>query len=212
MFARMRFLLFGSIFPALLLSAQQPGSSVPGASSSSSQVAKELQPPAGLQTPWDIRQMLAALNAQNSKLKPLLDQMRPQQWLDNGAPHAYASQYMEAQTRIDDEIRAVTNLSQQPDSLSAALDTYFRLEAFEIVTRSLVECIQKYGERSVAEQLSTLIAQEFTNRQKFREYLRDLSIEREQNFKIADEEAQRCRGMISQVPPSQSDTRKTRKK
>ena len=30
--------------------------------------------------------MLAEMNAQNQKLKPLLDQMHPQQWLDNGAP------------------------------------------------------------------------------------------------------------------------------
>jgi hypothetical protein len=33
-----------------------------------------------------------------------------------------------------------------------------------------------------------------------RDYLRDLAASTEQNFKIADEEAQRCRGMISREP------------
>jgi hypothetical protein len=218
MVARLWLCLLGLFTPLLAAGTQQPGS--PGASVQKSQGnttqttpnSLKAPPPQGLQAPWDIRQMLSELNAQNAQLKPLLQQMHPQQWLDNGAPPAYASQYMDAQSRMDDQIRAVTNLSQKTESLSAGLDTYFRMEAFEIVARSLVECIQKYGEKNVAQRLSTLIAQEFTNRQKFREYLHDLSTEREQEFKIADAEAQRCRGMISQEPPSPSGTRKVRKK
>lgn len=155
--------------------------------------------------------MLSELNAENEKLEPLIAQMHPQQWLDNGAPPAYASQYLEARTRMDDQIRAVKRLSLHTDSLSVALDTYFRMEAFEIVARSLNACIQKYGDRDMAEQLSQLVAQEFTKRQKFREYLRDLSTEREQEFKIVDEEAQRCRGMISGEPQKLQE-RKSRRK
>ncbi len=181
-----------------------------GAAASTAPSANQAPAPAGLQAPWDIRQMLAALNAQNERLKPLLEQMHPQEWLENGAPPAYVSQYQEARTRMDDVIRAVKNLSQQTDSLSVALDTFFRMEALETVASSVDDCIRKYGERKTADQLSALIAQNFDNRQKFREYLRDLSVEREQEFKIADEEAQRCRGMISKEPSS-SGTRKNRK-
>jgi hypothetical protein len=169
-------------------------------------------PPQGLQAPWDIKQMLTVLNAQNQELKPLLDSMHPQQWIENGAPPAYATQYLDAQSRMDDVIRAVKNLSQQTNSISVAIDTYFRMEALEIVARSVDECVRKYGDRGMADHLSRLIAQEFTNRQKFREYLRDLSTQREQEFKIADEEAQRCRGMISKEPPPPSEPRRTRKK
>jgi hypothetical protein len=174
--------------------------------------ATNAPPPQGLQAPWDIRQMLDEMNAQNKKLKPLLDQMHPQQWLDNGAPPAYASQYLDARSRMDDVIRSVTNLGQHTDSLSAALDTYFRMEALEVDCRSLVEGIRKYGEHATGEQLSSLLAQNFTTRQKFREYLRDLSVQREQECKIADEEAQRCRGMISREPPAANGIRKTRQK
>lgn len=173
--------------------------------------ASHAPPPAGLQAPWDIRQMLAALNAQNERFKPLFEQMHPQEWLENGAPPAYVSQYQDARTRVDDVIRATQTLSQQTESLSVALDTYFRMEALETVARSVDDCIRRYGERKTADQLSALIAQNFDNRQKFREYLRDLSVQREQEFKIADEEAQRCRGMISKVPPSSVNTRKSHK-
>jgi hypothetical protein len=164
----------------------------------------------GLQAPWDIRQMLADLNAQNQQLKPLLDQMHPQQWLDNGAPPTYASQYLDTQSRLEDVVRSVANLGQHTDSLSAALDSYFRMEALEVVSRSLLECIQKYGEHTTAQQLSALIVKNYATRQKFRDYLRDLSVEREQECKIADEEAQRCRGIISKEPPPSTGTRRYR--
>jgi hypothetical protein len=164
----------------------------------------------GLQAPWDIRQMLADVNSQNQKLKPLLDQMHPQQWLDNGAPPAYASQYIDTRSRLEDVVRSVANLGQHTDSLSAALDSYFRMEALEVVSRSLLECIQKYGEHTTAQQLSTLIVKNYSTRQKFRDYLRDLSVQREQECKIADEEAQRCRGIISKEPPPVTGTRRSR--
>jgi uncharacterized protein (DUF849 family) len=181
------------------------------ASSTTTPSGNQAAAPAGLQAPWDIRQMLAAMNSQNERFKPVLEQMHPQEWLQNGAPPAYVSQYQEARTRMDDVIRAVQNLSQQTENLSVALDTYFRMEALETVSRSVEECVKRYGERKTADQLSALIAENFSNRQKFQEYLRDLSTEREQEFKIADEEAQRCRGMISKEPASSSGTRKNRK-
>jgi hypothetical protein len=173
--------------------------------------SSQVPAPQGVQAPWDVKRMLMELNSENEKLQPLIARMHPQQWLDNGAPPAYASQYLDARTRMDDQIRAVKRLSLQTDNLSIAIDTYFRMEAFEIVARSLGECIRKYGDRDMAEELSQLIALEFTNRQKFREYLRDLSTEREQEFKIADEEAQRCRGMIS-GEPQKFQERKIRRK
>ena len=216
MFRTARLLLFATAILAIArdgLGQATSSSPAPPVQKVPSTGTPELAPPQGLQTPWDIQQMLAVLNKQNQQLKPLLDRMHPQQWLDNGAPAAYASQYLDARSRMDDVIRSVTNLSQHTDSLSSALDTYFRMEALETVARSLVECIRKYGERPMAEQLSTLIAQNFTSRQKFREYLRDLSTQREQEFKIADEEAQRCRGMISREPaPSSNQAGRNRKK
>jgi hypothetical protein len=173
--------------------------------------AAKAPPPQGLQAPWDLRQMLAALNAQNEKMKPLLDAMHPRQWLDNGAPSAYVSQYQDARTQMDNVIISVKNLGAQPESLSAALDTYFRMESLEISVRSVYDCVRKYGDRPAADQLNQLLAQNFDNRRKFRDYLRDLSTQRETECKVADEEAQRCRGMISREPPPSSGTRKTHK-
>ena len=94
----------------------------------------------------------------------------------------------------------IRQLSQKTDSLSLALDTYFRLEALDVTTRSFEEGAQRYANRATADKLNALIARNFNNRERLRDYIRDLAANTEQNFKIADDEAQRCRAMITNVP------------
>jgi hypothetical protein len=197
---------------ALVLQAAQ-APAIPASQSPAIPSDLQAPPPQGLQAAWDVRPMLAELDANNQKLKPLLEEMHPQQWISNGAPTAYANQYYSAKNRMNEVINGVNALSRQTDSLALALDLYFRMEVLELTARSLEEGIRKYGERSTADQLSTLLAQYFSKRQKFRDYMHELAMQKEQDFKIADEEAQRCRGMISREPPPEpAPTRKTRRK
>lgn len=146
--------------------------------------------------------MLADLDNDNEELKPVLQQMNPQAWYDQkGASSTYIIQWHAAQTEVNDVIGVAKALGQNPENLSQALDLYFRLEALDITTRSVEEGAHKYGERGPADKLSALIARNFNNREHFRNYLRELARTKEANFKVVDEEAQRCRGMISREPP-----------
>jgi hypothetical protein len=166
------------------------------------------QQPAGLETPWDVRKILADLTVQTNQLKPLLAQLNPQQWADKGASSTYILQWQTAQRQLQDVLVSTQRLAQKTDSLSLALDTYFRLEALEVSMRSLEEGAQRYGPRPMAEKLGAYVAHCFDSRQRVRDYLQDLASSTEQNFKIADEEAQRCRGMISKEAPSSSKKKK----
>ncbi|HEX4227445.1 MAG TPA: hypothetical protein VHZ07_02165 [Bryobacteraceae bacterium] len=162
----------------------------------------QVPPPAGLETPWDARQMLSDLDKDNEQLKPLLDEMNPQAWYDQkGASSTYIVQWHTAQTEVNDVIAVAKVLGQNPQNLSQALDLYFRLEALDVTSRSVEEGAHKYGARGPADQLSELIARNFNSREHFRNYLRELAQTKEASFKVADEEAQRCRGMISREPP-----------
>ncbi len=161
---------------------------------------------AGLETPWDARQIVTRLEQSDEKMRPMLAKLNPQRWYDEkGAPSTYIVQWQAAQQELTDVTTTTHLLEQKIDSLSAALDVYFRLEALEVTERSLDEGAQRYADRTTADQLNQLIAQNFNDRERFREYIKDLATSTEQNFKIADEEAQRCRGMLSQqVPPKKS--------
>lgn len=157
--------------------------------------------PAGLETPWDVRTILTNLTQDTNELKPVLENLRPQEWYDKkGAPSTYILQWQTAGQELRDVVTTNQALAQKTESLSLALDDYFRMEALDVTMRSLSDGAQKYADRATADKLSSLLARNFTNRERLRDYLRDLALSTEQNFKIADEEAQRCRGMISREP------------
>ncbi len=163
----------------------------------------------GLPTPWDAQKLLAELDAQNQQFKPLLDQIHPQQWMDEkGAPSTYINQWHLAQQQLTDSAIVAKSLAFQPESVAICLDAYFRMEALETTERSLLEGVRNYGERPVAEQLQQLIARNFNDRERFRKFLVDLATNKEEMFRIADKEAQRCRGMISkEVPDVKKNTK-----
>ena len=159
----------------------------------------------GVENAWDVRTILTGLNKDNADLKSLFDGLKPQQWVDQkGAPSTYILVWQTAERQLQDVTTVVNQLARKTDSLSLALDTYFRLEALDVTARSLEEGAQRYANRATAEKLNTLIAHNFNNRERLRDYIRDLAASTEQNFKIADDEAQRCRAMITNVPAAAS--------
>lgn len=164
---------------------------------------KQQAPPiAGLETPWDAAKIVAAVEQSNEKLRPAISKLNPQKWYDDkGAPSTYIVQWQTAQQEVNDIATTTKLLQQKVDSLAAALDVYFRLEALDVTARSLNEGAQRYADRATADQLTQLLAENFNDRERFREYIKDLAASTEQNFKIADEEAQRCRTALSQETP-----------
>lgn len=162
----------------------------------------------GLENPWEVRKIVTDLLNASEQLQPLLSALNPQQWYDRkGAPSTYIVQWQTAQRQLNDVKYATAQLQQKTESLSLALDLYFRLEALETTTRSLAEGAQRYADRSSADKLNALIAGNFNSRERLRDYLRDLATSMEQNFKIADEEAQSCRAAMSQQSSSKRSKR-----
>jgi hypothetical protein len=155
----------------------------------------------GVEAPWDARKIVDAVVKNDEQLRPLLAVLNPQEWYEKkGAASAYVLQWQTAQRQLSDVEVTAKLVSQRPDSLPGVLDLYFRLEALETSARSVNDGAKKYAERSTADALAKLVAGNFDARQRLREYIRNLSADLEQNYKIADGEAQRCRGMISREP------------
>ncbi len=188
-------------FVLLFAPAQQQPAAPPPQQTPLNMKAQQAQAESGIENPWDVRNIIEAIQKETDNLRPILAQLNPQQWYDQkGAPSTYISEWHTAQKQLDEIALSTRVLSQKTDSLSLALDEYFRLEALDVTSRTLQEGARKYTARAVADQLDKFIARNFNNRERLRDYLKDLAANQEQDFKIADEEAQRCRGMISQEP------------
>jgi hypothetical protein len=159
---------------------------------------------AGVQTPWNVKIIIEKLVDENEHFEPVLEGIHPQDWVQRGASAVYIQQLQQALQQTRDVVVVSKMLAQKTDQLSLALDDYFRLEALDSTARSLEEGVRRYADRSAADKLAALIAHNFSAREQFRDYLASLATSQEQSFKVADQEAQRCRGIISREPAAKS--------
>jgi len=162
----------------------------------------------GVPEEWDVRTLLQNLKTQAQRLKPILDQIQPETWVSKGAPEQYVTQWKTSETDLGYLLQLTDTLSKQPDRLPLALDTYFRLQSMDVMLGSLLEGIRKYQNPAVAELVQGVMNENSGNRDRLRQYLSELATEKEQEFQIADREAQRCRGTLMRETPS--TTRKTK--
>ena len=154
----------------------------------------------GISEPWDVSQAAKDLSTQAERLRPLLDQLTPQEWQAKGAPAGYITQRKNAQDELGYMMRAAANLSREPEKLTVALETYFRLQALESQVTSLVEGVRRYQNPAVGDLIVSVMGANSSNRDQLRQYISDLAQTRDQEFQIVDKEAQRCRGQLMRQP------------
>lgn len=149
----------------------------------------------------EIVKSLRALAENTQRLQPIMEQMRPQEWVKKGAPDTYIAQWKTGQEQCKALIADAQALSQKPDRLTEVLKVLFRVQYIEVALGSLEDGLKKYQNPALAELLAGTRAENTPNREKLQQYAIDLADQREQDLRVADTEAQRCRGQLSQQAP-----------
>lgn len=160
-----------------------------------------------VEAPWDIAKVSKDLATQAARLDPLLAQLKPQEWQAKGAPTAYVAQVRNARDEIQYLIGAANNLTRQPEKLSVAFETYFRIQSVEAQVSSLVEGVRRYQNPAVGDLIISVMSANQGNRDQLRDYITDLAKTREAEFKIVDSEAQRCRTNLLRQPAATAPSR-----
>ncbi len=142
---------------------------------------------------WDVAGTITAFSAQAGRVKPILDQLTPQAWVEKGAPDAYVSQWTRARQDLAAVMESVKVLDHDPEKLTAAMDVYFRWTAFEARMGSLVEGVRTYQNPAVGDLLVGVVAENSPNRDLLQQHIKDLAAQQEQQITVVDQEAQRCR-------------------
>jgi hypothetical protein len=170
-------------------------------------------PNAGVSPEWDIRKDMTSLAAQVRQLQPMVDKIKPETWISQGAPSAYVKQMASLQSGMQYLLGSAEKLAKEPERLTAALDAYFRMQYVEVLIGSLREGVRKYQSPDLAESLNGLVTESSNNKEKLRTHILDLAALREQELSVMDQEAQRCRGMLSRMPldPPATGKRKLQK-
>jgi polyhydroxyalkanoate synthesis regulator phasin len=163
---------------------------------------------AGVAPPWEVRQNVSALAEQARRLEPVLEQLRPAEWVRQGAPEAYATQLKSTREQLGGFLDATGKLTREPERLTAALEVFFRLDSLGAMLSSLAAGVRKYQNPALADLLESMVAEGAANRERLRQYVVDLAADQEQAFKVADQEAQRCRALLSRQPPAKNAAKK----
>jgi len=153
---------------------------------------------AGMQNVWDIHKTLAAIASYADRLAPFVDQIHPENW--NGAPDGYIAQAKTCRNEVRAAAAEARKLDQNPEKLTEALQLLFRIRAMETVLASFSDGLRKYSNPPMADMLNSAVAENAANKDRLQQYILELAIAREQEFRVADEEAQRCRQTLSRQP------------
>lgn len=163
-------------------------------------VSAALAQPGGIAPEWEVRKQMAALAGHLQRIQPVLEQLKPVNWVEHGAPAAYVEQWRRASAEIGYLSGSAQALAEQPEKLTAALDAFLRMQSLDVLLGSITAGARKYQNPAVADLLQGLINDTAADRDRLRQYLIELAADREQQFKIVDQEAQRCRAFLSRQP------------
>lgn len=155
----------------------------------------------GIAPAWDVKAMLQQLLEQTERYRTTVDKLPVVDWVNKKS----ASQtYLRQQEMVIAEVgylkTVAGQLSKAPEKLSLALDVYFRLQALESVTAALADGASRYEAAETADALNQLVSDNSNTRLKLRQYMMDLSVNKEQEYAIAEKEAQRCQAMLNRNP------------
>jgi hypothetical protein len=152
----------------------------------------------GLTNPWDFKKTIENLTRYSGKLAPMLDSVKPAEWPD--APGGYTEQQKLVKSQLESITILLQALTKDPERLPAVLDLFFRYENFDITLASLMEGVRRYQNPAVADLITGLRNENSPARQGLKDYMVELAATKDQELRIVDQEAQRCRGQILKAP------------
>jgi len=151
----------------------------------------------GVTPDWEVRATAAALEKNAAAAETLLAQLKPQEWIREGAPAAYVEQLQQARQVHSYLAQEAQTLARSPEKLTVVVDAFLRLDHAQSLLDSLAGGARKYQNAALADLLSSLISRNSAARERLKEYTRQLVIEREQEWEVAHREAQRCRESLA---------------
>ncbi len=167
--------------------------------------------PASAQQSTPDPQVLEAFNgisAHAARIEPMLQQLRPDDWVAKGAPDTYVAQF----NSVVEQIRAIqsdmASLAQHPDQMTECMKALFRVQSSHRTLISLMEGLRRWQNPALAELIESVAAEDQTDLDHLEQYVLQLASEKDQQYAVVNSEAQRCRATLSRQPADPPKTNK----
>ena len=147
-----------------------------------------------------VAEVAGGISQRSERLKALLDQVHAEQWISQGAPEVYASQWKsigEQNAAIEADM---TTITQHPEAMSDVIKALFRVHRFDADLSGLLTGVRRYQGASLADAIDAVAAGDQRGVDSLQQYVLDLANQKEQLLDIEDKEAQRCRASLATQP------------
>ena len=104
--------------------------------------------------------------------------------------------------------RSEGELASNPERLSLAFETYLRIQSLDEMASSLNEGVRRYQDPQLADRIRAAQTGAAAPQEKLRNYIVLLAANRESQYEVMAEEAQRCRAALSRQAPARGGTAK----
>lgn len=149
----------------------------------------------GVAPEWEVKKTLDEVSGQTRRFAPLVQQLKPAEWVKSGAPEAYVAHRQSLLDEIGYLDQTLRQLGSKPGRMSLALQCYTRMGTIESRMMSLIDAVRRYQNPALADLIQSIMGETAASRDKLRQYAWDLVASREQEFDVLEQEAQRCRNM-----------------
>src|SRR4051812_29775429 len=78
-------------------------------------------PSEGIASEWDVKARMTAMAEDVARIEDLLARVRPNEWIEKGAPDAYLRQLESSKASTQALLAATAKVAKEPEKLSAAL-------------------------------------------------------------------------------------------
>lgn len=149
---------------------------------------------------WEVIELTKSVADNVEQAKTVLLEVRPKEWMQNGAPGAYADQYENLQTDLNNLQLSAAALGRQPEKLTVVIDTFLWLDRVSSMLGSMAGGVRSYQNPAVADLLDTARGKGDAALAILKEYMRQVAVEQQAAMEIAHSEAQRCRERLVSQP------------
>jgi hypothetical protein len=154
----------------------------------------------GMLPRWEVMELSKSIVESVDQAKSVLEQVRPKEWQQDGAPSAYVDQYESLGIDLGNLRLSAEALGRQPEKLSVVIDTLLWLDRASSMVGSMAGGVRRYQNAAVADLLDAAVGNGVAAMATLKEYMRQLAVDQEAAMEIAHSEAQRCRERLATQP------------
>ena len=152
----------------------------------------------------EVPSIATKISERSEHLKPMFEQVHVADWVGQGAPETYASQWnslVEQNQAIETDM---TGIAQHPEGMQDVMRALYRVHRFDSDLNALLPAVRRYQNPALADLIESVAVSDQASVEKLQQYTLDLADATEKQLSVEDEEAQRCRASLASQPPVRS--------